>query len=127
MKANPLGLITYHLFRVIGLGDCAPDFFVGRKLRWRVISGPGLLCMIDYTTISHVFMSNCDILILPSCEIFSGHALYQTTIKNCRLERLALCMHEDQWPKVKHGFLGKPNLVHASPELIPAQARELLG
>jgi hypothetical protein len=65
---NPVGLITYYLFRVIGVGDVPKRWFINRKLSRCIVQGPGVLAFADQdndgTSFSDCSFKSCDFIVV---------------------------------------------------------------
>jgi hypothetical protein len=64
---NPVGLITYYFFRVIGVGDVPKKWFVNRKLNRCIVQGPGVFAFAgdgDSSVFIDVSFKNCDFIII---------------------------------------------------------------
>jgi hypothetical protein len=66
---NPVGLVTYYFFRVIGVGDVPKKWFVDRKLSRCIVQGPGVFAFEgdgNNTSFTDVTFKNCDFIVVPN-------------------------------------------------------------
>src|SRR3954469_15836031 len=65
---NPVGLVTYYFFRVVGVGDVPKKWFVNRKLSRCIVQGPAVFAFEsdgNDASFTGVSFKNCDFIVVP--------------------------------------------------------------
>lgn len=125
MMLNPIGLMTYYLFRVIGVGDVPRKWFVNRKLSRCIVQGPGVFAFAgdgDGTSFVDVSFKECDFIIVPEGSYTrTAFALDGIKANHVRFDKCAFLVPEEFYQHLKRNLKIGSDTPNRIDGLLPAE------